>query len=117
MPYKMKTPDPDSLIAESTELGARLYAQLADVPLYVNMQLIAPGYVGKRQSFRLGWVISSGRLANSRDRFIVPDELLAWVTAEVSNLYPDHATATGLSADEVAELEAEQKTKRAKYEK
>lgn len=117
MAYKMNPIDEHFRIAQSKELNVRLYAQLAKIPLYVNAQLIAPGYVGKRSSFRLGWIVGAQRLANNRDRFLLPDNLVAWVAAEMAREYPDHMTASGLSDAEVLMLEQEQKEKRAKYQK
>jgi len=115
--YHIKQPDPDSHIADHPESGARLYAELADCPLYVHVRVLCTGIVGKRQSFRLGWVIEEKRLAKGHDFTVLPEHLLAWVTEQMAAAYPDHATATGLSADEIAELKAEQSQKRQKYQK
>jgi hypothetical protein len=115
MPYVTRPPDPESFVAESKAPAARLYAELADVPLYANMRVHAPGIVGRREWFRLGWVIGGQRLANGRDAFTLPKPILEWCAAQMKIAYPDHETASGLTADEVAELEREQAEKRAKH--
>ncbi len=116
MSYRSVPPDPETLIASSKELNAQLYAELAPVELYANARLHASGYVGKRSWFRLGWVIKEQRFANGQDRFNIPAPLLAWVEKHMRETYPSHEEATGLSDEEVSELEAEQKRKRAKYQ-
>ena len=117
MPYKTIPPDPDTFVAEQKPGGARLYAYLADVPLYAHIRLICKGIIGKRESFRLGWIIEERRISNGKDKFVLPDSLLAWITARMSDAYPDHATATGLSPDEISSLKREQAEKRKKYQK
>jgi hypothetical protein len=117
MPYAAKQPDPESFIAASKAPAVRLYAELAEVPLYANMRVHAPGIVGRREWFRLGWVISERRLANGKDRFVLPKVILEWCAQQMTEAYPDHETASGLTADEVAALEREQKEKRKQYQK
>lgn len=110
-------PEPETFIAQHQETGAKLYAELADVPLYANMRIIAPGLIGRRKSFRTGWIIKTQRLANSRDNVCFPSALINWLTEQMAEVYPDHETATGMTPEEVAELEAEQAEKRKKYKK
>lgn len=114
--YGFKEPDSETFIAEHGETGAKLYAELAPVPLYANARLIAGALgIGKRQSFRMGWLIGPQRIARGHDVQILPADLLAWCAARLTEVYPDHTTASGMNDDEVAELEAEQKQKRDKY--
>lgn len=117
MPYALKLPDPQTLIATEPKTGARLYAELAEVPLYATVRLIGKGIVGRRESFRLGWIIEDKRIANGHDAFKLPAALVEWAAAQMAEAYPDHATATGLSAEEVSALKREQAEKRKKYEK
>lgn len=116
MAYATKPPAPETLVARSKELGAELYAELAECPLYANCRLIAAGYVGKRTMFRLGWVIKDARLVHGKDRYLLPQSVLDWITENMRELYGSHAD-TGLSDEEVAELEAEQKAKRESHKK
>lgn len=117
MSYHIKQPNPETFIAENEAFNARLYAELAEVPLYANVRLLAPGLIGKRVSYRLGWVIGASRIAHNRDSLLLPPELKAWITERMRETYPDHESASGLTADEIKELEAEQRQKRAKYQK
>lgn len=116
--YRIKTPEPDTFIAEHTN-GARLYAELADCPLYANARVIAandallPG--SRRRSFRLGWVIEEQRFARGKDHMGMPADFLAWVADEISAIYPDLEQATGCTPAEIEELKREQAEKRAKY--
>lgn len=116
MGYPIKPPDIDP-IATHPKYG-RLYACLCDVPLYCQVRLIAPApLVGKRRSFWLGWIIKGARLANNKDRFALPEDAVDWIAAAVCDAYPNHEESTGMTEEEVAELEAEQKEKRKKHEK
>ncbi|MFO0253746.1 MAG: hypothetical protein ACK52V_06490 [Betaproteobacteria bacterium] len=115
MPYPIKHPDPETFISENKEYRAKLYAELADIPLYAHVRLMAePGLCGKRQSFWLGWIIRECRLAKGKDTQHLPDDLLEWITDRMIEAYPDHKTATGLSPAEVQQLEKEQAEKRKK---
>lgn len=117
MPYPIKLPDPELMIAERKDYG-KLFARTADVPLYAQVRLISSKpLIGKRQSFYLGWIIKTARLANNKDRYALPKDIIEWIAEEVNKAYPNHAESTGLSDEEIAELEAEQKQKRKKYEK
>lgn len=113
MPYALKTPDPQDLIA--TQGNMQLYATIGDCPLYANVRLIAPGRVGKRVSFRLGWIIEEQRLANGKDKFVLQDAVLDWVDNELGKIYPDLFTATGMSVQEIADVKAEQAAKRKEH--
>ena len=112
MPYVIKMPDEDTRIAIHAETGARLYGEIAPVPLYVNIRLIGSVITGKRTCFRLAWIIKEQRLAHNRDRYILPDTIIEWIIKQLKEAYPNHAFATGLTDSDVAELEAEQKLKR-----
>ena len=117
MPYPIKTPDIETLIAQRKGYG-KLFAQLADVPLYCQVRFISDKpLIGKRQSFWLGWIIKDARLASNKDKYALPDDIIKWISDEVFKSYPNHAESTGMSDEEVAEFEAEQKQKRKKYEK
>ena len=113
MPYPIKRPAPETYVAENKDYRAKLYAELADIPLYAHVRLIAePGICGKRQSFWLGWIIRECRLAKGKDTMTLPDDLLDWIAEQMAEAYPDHATATGLTPREVHQLEKEQAEKR-----
>ena len=114
MGYAYKAPDPDTMIAERG--STKLYAELADCPLYVNVRLMGPGILGKRFSFRLGWVIEEQRWAHGGDKFKLPEALLKWAADEVKAVYPDLTTATGCTPEEIEEIIAEQKEKRKRFE-
>ena len=116
MPYAFKPPSEETFLAKHPVMDARLYAELASVPLYVTVRLIAPGLVGKRQSYRFGWVIHESRWANGgADMRLVPKAILDWMAPYVREAYPDFETATGMTADEMQELITEQAQKRAKH--
>lgn len=115
---KFQPPDPESFIARHEETGAELFAELAPVPLYVNARIIAPKLgIGRRKSFRAGWLIGPQRLARGRDVMLLPAELKAWIAEQLAYVYPDHETASGLTPEEIKELEAEQDAKRKQYRK
>lgn len=113
MGYAFIPPDPDTLIAERGT--TKLYAELAECPLYVNARIIGPGILGKRFSFRLGWIIEEKRWAFGGDVFRLPAALLEWAAEAVAEVYPDLATATGCTLEEIAEIKAEQTHKREVY--
>ena len=117
MPYNVKLPDPDALLAEHPALDVKLYAWLAKCPLYANVRLIAPGIIGRRVSFWLGWIIDRAEWTHASDMRHVPPHVLAWARPYVQEAYPSVQEASGLSAEEVAELVAEQARKRAAYKK
>ena len=117
---KFKAPAPETFISEHPETGAKLYAELAEVPIYVNARLVcAPGAlgVGRRRSFRVGWIIGEQRLARGADALRLAKDVTRWISTQLADVYPDHETASGLTPEEVAELEAEQKAKRNKHKK
>lgn len=116
MSYNLRMPDPDTLLAVHPD-GARLYAYLADVPLYAHVRLIAPGLVGRRSSFWLGWVIDDARWANGRDARAVPRSYLDWAAPLVRAAYPDVQSATGMSPDEIAAVKRDMTAKRAARER
>lgn len=119
MPFPaFKAPDPDTLIAAHPTIDAKLYAELGDCPLYVNARLIAPGLLGDgRKSFHLGWVIKDARWAKGKDVRKLPPEVLEWAAPLIKDVYPDLETATGMNAEEIAEIESEQAVKRAEFNK
>lgn len=113
--YRVKEPDPDSLIAQ--EGNTRLFAGLAECPLYVNCRILSPGLIGtRRESFRLGWIIEEARFSKGGDYHALPADVLAWVKAHIHAFYPDMQTATGMPVQEVAELKAEQRAKRKAFD-
>lgn len=117
MPYRIKLPDPDTLLGRH-ESGAELYAELAPVPLYVHARILAPGLLGtKRASFRAGWVIEERRWARGQDASIIPAHLLAWAATLVQEAYPSVEEAAGLTRVEIDALKAEQAAKRAAHER
>lgn len=113
MPYPYKEPDADTLIAERG--ATKLYAELADCPLYANVRLISPGAVGKRFSFWLGWLIEQKRWAHGGDYFKLPPALLKWAAEKVAEVYPNLETATGCTPEEIKLIKVEQDLKRRKY--
>ena len=82
MPRGIKYPDPASLVAEHAPTGACIYAQLAPVPLYVNVRVLYPRGVDfterGRRSFYLGYIIEPGRWAGGKDARTLPKDLLSW---------------------------------------
>lgn len=116
MSYVTKAPDPDTLIATSDKFNAKLYAYLAAVPLYATCRLLAPGHVGKRSSFWLGWIIKEQRLAAAGDRYKLPESIIEWIEEKMHEAYGSHAEATGMSETEVLEMEKEQAIKRKRYQ-
>lgn len=109
-----KAPSEETLIAIHDDTRARLYAWLADCPLYVAARVIAPdrNLTGNRRSFYLGFVIEDQRLANGQDRYNLPAGIVEWAQSELRNVYPSHAVATGMTAAEVADMKREQAAKR-----
>lgn len=118
MGYKPTQPDPESFIAQHNTLNIKLYAYLAACPLYATVRILAPGLIGNRRaSFWLGWVIKDGRWAKGKDAALIPIGVLEWAAPLIKERYPDLETATGMNAEEIAEIEAEQALKRAEYDK
>jgi hypothetical protein len=116
--YSIKAPHPDTFVAEAPEFDAKLYAMLADCPLYVNARIITGRPLfNKRRSFHLGWVIEDQRPARGKDAHLLPGDLLLWVCGALAQAYPNLESATGMSPAELAELKAEQAAKRARYKK
>lgn len=106
-------PHPDLALETSTEHGATIYAYTANCPLYKTVRIISTRpLVGRRRSFWLSWDVDRQQLTNSKDSQVLPADILEWIKFVLADYFPDHATATGLSPAEVAELRAEQKRKR-----
>ena len=117
MAYAIKRPDEESFLSQHVPTGARLYAELANCPLYVNARVMGGNLVGRRESLRLGWIIQEKRFAAGRDKFVIPAAVLEWAREHIEAAYPSVEEAAGLTAEEIDELKAEQKAKRAKYAK
>lgn len=113
---QMTVPHPDLAIASIPDHGGTtLYAYMAQCMLYMTVRIIsAQPIVNRRRSFWLAWDIENQKLVkpNSKDMRDLPAEIKSWAVGVLSDYFPDHATATGLSPAEVAELRAEQKRKR-----
>lgn len=115
--YNVKMPDPETLVAEHARFG-RLYAHLAQVPLYANVRIICPGLIGtKRASFWLGWLIEEKRWAWNTDKTLLPADALAWAGERIAEIYPSVEEAAGMTRAEIDALKAEQAAKRAAHER
>ena len=115
-----QAPDPETHLADHPS-GAKMYSTLAKVPLYVHVRIIypngAPFTARGRRSFHLSWIIDAHRWSTgTADARILPADVVAWAKPLLTEAYPSVAEVTGFSPAEIAELIAEQKVKRAKYE-
>ena len=111
-------PHPDTFLAEHLTLKLKVYAYLANVPLYATVRIIGRAIPERKsRSFWLGWLIEEGRWARTGTVRDLPREVLDWAALHVAEAYPDLETATGMTAEELAEVKAEQAEKRARHKK
>lgn len=116
MRRKYLPPPDEAFLAERENPAAKVYAYLAKVPLYATVRIIGRVLPGsKARSHWLGWIIEEGRWARGFIIQTMPKDILDWAAFHVAEAYPDLETATGMTADEIATLKAEQAAKRAKY--
>jgi len=123
MPNILNTPDPEFLIATHAETGAKLYANLAKCPLFVDVTLLfEPGALHDHAALpigpalrciRFGWLIEKKRFARNYRAGLLADPFLAWMAEEVAATYPSVQDALGYTDAEVAVLRAEYDAKRA----
>lgn len=115
--YRTVAPDPATFLGRNPDYKAELFAELAPCPLYVNARVIAaPGITdNKRTRYRLGWVLAEQRWAKGQDLRFMPAALLDWAARLIVEVYPDIESATGLTDDEIGELQREQAEKRKQY--
>ena len=113
MNYNHVPPDLESKVAERD--GMQLFAEPADIELYMNLRLSAPGIIGKRTWFRLGWVIQEKRITRGRDAALLPEFVLDWVSQTMAAEYPSLQESFGFTDAEIAALMAEQTAKREAY--